>query len=204
MKAPTIAILSAIFISTSNFSALSAQSVTPQYNTAIFAGGCFWCMEKPFDQLAGVVETTSGFSGGRVPNPSYKEVSNGGTGHIEVIRVRYNPAQISYAQLLGTYWQNVDPFDGGGQFCDRGETYRPAIFVNNTAERAAAEASKASLARDFGRSINVEIINAAPFYPAEEYHQDYYKKNPIRYNYYRTSCGRDARLSQVWGKKSKH
>ncbi len=191
--------LSAAFIGLVGFSALNAQANNTQISTAVFAGGCFWCMEKPFDNMTGVIETTAGFSGGHVPNPSYKAVSNGGTGHIEVIRVRYNPAQVSYAQLLGTYWKNVDPFDSNGQFCDRGETYRPAIFVSNPAERAAAEASKASLARDFGRNINVEIISSAPFYAAEEYHQDYYKKNPIRYNYYRTSCGRDARLRQVWG-----
>lgn len=175
------------------------QAAAPQTKTAVFAGGCFWCMEKPFDQLNGVLETTSGFSGGHVRNPSYNAVSNGGTGHIEVIEVRYDPALISYAQLLGTYWRNIDPVDGGGQFCDRGDTYRPAIFVSNAQERAGAEASKQSIARSLGKNIAVEIIDAAPFYPAETYHQDYYKKNPIRYNYYRTSCGRDARLREVWG-----
>lgn len=192
-------IFTAIIFSATSISFAAAQTNSPQISTAVFAGGCFWCMEKPFDNMPGVIDTTSGFSGGHVVNPSYRAVSNGGTGHIEVLRVRYNPAQVSYAQLLGTYWKNVDPFDGGGQFCDRGDTYRPAIFVNGPAERAAAEASKATLAREFGRPINVSIINSAPFYAAEAYHQDYYKKNPIRYNYYRTSCGRDARLKEVWG-----
>ena len=196
---PLKPILIAIAVSAMSLSLAHAQNNSQQISTAVFAGGCFWCMEKPFDNMPGVIETTAGFSGGRVANPSYRAVSNGGTGHIEAIRVRYNPAQVSYAQLLGTYWKNVDPFDGGGQFCDRGDTYRPAIFVATAAERSAAEASKASLARDFGKPINVEIINSAPFYAAETYHQDYYKKNPIRYNYYRTSCGRDARLNQVWG-----
>lgn len=188
-----------IFIGSGISIKVIGQTAAPQTKTAVFAGGCFWCMEKPFDQLNGVLETTSGFSGGHVRNPSYSAVSSGGTGHIEVIEVRYDPSVISYAQLLGTYWRNVDPVDGGGQFCDRGATYRPAIFVANAQERAGAEASKQSIARSLGKNIAVEIIDAAPFYPAEAYHQDYYKKNPIRYNYYRTSCGRDARLREVWG-----
>ena len=193
-------IFTTFLMGTISFVPVNAQPAAPEIRNAVFAGGCFWCMEKPFDHVAGVIDTTSGFSGGHVPNPSYEQVSAHGTGHLEVIRVRYNPAQVSYAQLLGVYWRNIDPLDGTGQFCDRGDTYRPAIFVANASERAGAEASKAAVARQLGKPVNVEIINSAPFYAAETYHQDYYKKNPIRYNYYRTACGRDARLNQVWGR----
>lgn len=177
-----------------------AQNTASNIRTAVFAGGCFWCMEKPFDSVAGVISTTSGFSGGHIANPTYETVTAGGSGHYEAIQVRYDVSKVSYAQLLGTYWQQVDPFDNGGQFCDRGDSYRPAIFVANASERAQAEASKQALATQFGRPIRVAILEAAPFYAAEEYHQDYYSKNPIRYNFYRNSCGRDARLEQVWGR----
>jgi peptide-methionine (S)-S-oxide reductase len=170
--------------------------------TALFAGGCFWCMEKPFDDMPGVIATTSGFSGGTVANPSYNQVVAGGTGHIEVVQVTYDPSRVSYAQLLRTYWLQVDPFDGRGQFCDRGDTYRPAIFVASPVERAAAEASRNSLQQRFGREIAVEILPAAPFYAAESYHQDYYRTNPARYRFYRASCGRDARLRAVWGREA--
>ncbi|KAF0114200.1 MAG: peptide-methionine (S)-S-oxide reductase [Hyphomonadaceae bacterium] len=182
------------------FSATSAQNSASQIRTAVFAGGCFWCMEKPFDHVVGVISTISGFSGGHLANPSYEAVSAGGTGHYEVIQVRYDASKVTYAQLLGTYWQQIDPFDGDGQFCDRGDTYRPAIFVANATERAQAIASKQALATQFGRPIRVEVLDAAQFYPAETYHQDYYRKNPVRYNFYRNSCGRDARLEQVWGR----
>jgi peptide-methionine (S)-S-oxide reductase len=171
--------------------------------TAIFAGGCFWCMEKPFDQLPGVISTTSGYTGGRVDNPTYELVGSGTTGHLEAVQVVYDPARISYGQLLETYWKQVDPFDGEGQFCDKGSTYVPAIFTANSTEAAAAEASKAAIATRFaGQTIAVRIIPAKTFWPAEDYHQDYYQKNPVRYAYYRNGCGRDARLRAVWGAPS--
>jgi peptide-methionine (S)-S-oxide reductase len=171
--------------------------------TAIFAGGCFWCMEKPFDVISGVISTTSGYTGGRVDNPTYEMVGSGSTGHIEAVQIIYDPARVTYAQLLETYWKQVDPFDGEGQFCDKGDTYVPAIFVANPAEQTAAEASKANIATRFaGQTIAVRIIPAKTFWPAEDYHQDYYQKNPLRYSYYRNGCGRDARLRAVWGATS--
>jgi peptide-methionine (S)-S-oxide reductase len=167
---------------------------------AIFAGGCFWCMEKPFDELDGVISTTSGYTGGRVDNPTYELVGNGSTGHIEAVQIVYDPARVTYAQLLDIYWRQVDPFDGEGQFCDKGNVYVPAIFTANPDEEAAAQASKLAVATRFtGQNIAVRIIAAKTFWPAEDYHQDYYKKNPVRYAYYRNGCGRDARLRAVWG-----
>jgi peptide-methionine (S)-S-oxide reductase len=157
-------------------------------------------MEKPFDQVPGVISTTSGYTGGRVDNPTYELVGTGATGHIEAVQIVYDPARVTYTQLLDTYWQQVDPFDGEGQFCDKGSTYVPAIFAANPAEAAAAEASKAAIATRFsGQTIAVRIIPAKTFWPAEDYHQDYYQKNPVRYAYYRNGCGRDARLRAVWG-----
>jgi peptide-methionine (S)-S-oxide reductase len=171
--------------------------------TAIFAGGCFWCMEKPFDQIPGVISTTSGYTGGRVDNPTYELVGTGSTGHLEAVKVVYDPAQITYEKLLETYWRQVDPFDGRGQFCDKGPTYAPAIFVANEVEKAAAEASKRTVEARFPRQrIEVAIKPARTFWDAEEYHQNYYLKNPVRYNYYRYECGRDARLNAVWGPPS--
>lgn len=170
--------------------------------SAVFAGGCFWCTESDFDHIPGVISTTSGYSGGRVANPTYEQVSAGGTGHIESVRVVYDPTRVSYARLVALFFLTIDPVDGDGQFCDHGSQYRSAIFVANRRERAAAEAAKAQAAREIkvpGR-IETSILPAAPFYPAEDYHQDYYKKNPARYNYYRYRCGRDARLAKVWGK----
>jgi methionine-S-sulfoxide reductase len=170
--------------------------------SAVFAGGCFWCTESDFDHIPGVISTTSGYSGGRVANPTYEQVSAGGTGHIESVRVVYDPTRVSYARLVARFFLTIDPVDGGGQFCDHGSQYRSAIFVANRRERAAAEAAKAQAAREIKvpGPIATSILPAAPFYQAEDYHQDYYKKNPIRYNYYRTRCGRDARLAIVWGK----
>ena len=156
-------------------------------------------MEKPFDQLPGVVATTSGYTGGTLANPTYEQVGRGGTGHFEAVQVTYDPARISYADLLNTYWRQVDPFDGTGQFCDKGETYRPAIFVANPAEEAAALASRAEVGKRLGGQVAVQVLTAKTFYAAEDYHQDYYKKNPLRYAYYRNGCGRDARLHVVWG-----
>ncbi|HEY5722652.1 MAG TPA: peptide-methionine (S)-S-oxide reductase MsrA [Allosphingosinicella sp.] len=170
--------------------------------SAVFAGGCFWCTEADFDKIAGVISTTSGYSGGRIANPTYEQVSAGGTGHIEVVRVVYDPTRVSYSRLLARFFLTIDPVDGGGQFCDRGSQYRSAIFVANRRERAAAEAAKAQAALEIKvpGPIATAILPAGPFYPAEDYHQDYYSKNPARYNYYRYRCGRDARLAKVWGK----
>ena len=168
--------------------------------TATFAGGCFWCMEKPFDALEGVVATTSGYTGGTVENPSYEQVSAGGTGHVEAVQVTYDPAQVTYADLLSVFWQNVDPLDNRGQFCDKGSQYRAKIFVQTDQERQLAEGSKQALASRFGRQpIATAIEPAQSFYAAEDYHQDYYLKHPVRYNFYRTACGRDKRLAEVWG-----
>jgi peptide-methionine (S)-S-oxide reductase len=168
---------------------------------ATFAGGCFWCMEPPFDALEGVVSTTSGYTGGRTERPSYAQVGAGGTGHLEAVRVVFDPSKVSYERLLEVFWHNVDPLDAGGQFCDRGETYRTAVFVHDAGQRRLAEASKAALeAEDRRRGVIVtQIRDAGPFWPAEDYHQDYYRKNPARYRFYRWNCGRDARLREVWG-----
>lgn len=170
--------------------------------TAVLAGGCFWCMEPPYDELEGVLETTSGFAGGDVVNPSYNQVTAGGTGHLEVVQITYDPAVVDYARLLEVFWVNIDPLDGGGQFCDRGEHYTSAIFYQNEEERRLAEASRQELARS-GRlgsqQIQTSIRPLNAFYPAEEYHQNYYQKNPIRYRFYRNACGRDRRLRELWG-----
>lgn len=171
----------------------------PLVREAIFAGGCFWCMEPPFDKLEGVIDTSSGYAGGKSKNPSYKEVSTGNSGHIEVLRVRYDPQKVSYDTLLKVFWRNIDPFDASGQFCDKGEQYTSAIFTSDPDERKKAEASKAALETRFDKSIATRIRPSAKFYPAESYHQDYYKKNPVRYKYYRWGCGRDKRLEKVWG-----
>lgn len=175
------------------------QSSFPVLKTALFAGGCFWCMEHSFDELDGVTEVKSGYAGGHVENPTYKQVSAGGTGHREVVQVTYNPAMIGYEQLLEVYWRNIDPFDAEGQFCDKGEQYTSAIFADGDAERAAAENSKALMEQRFGKKVATVILPAATFYPAEDYHQDYYLKNPWVYQNYRGSCGRDRTLQKVWG-----
>ena len=178
----------------------------PKTAFTVFAGGCFWCMEPPFDALDGVLATTSGYTGGRVENPSYQQVSEGGTGHREAVRVEYDPARVSYPKLLDVFWHNVDPLDGGGQFCDRGPQYASAIFAADAEQRRLAEASKRALeqSKRFDQPIATEILDAGPFYPAEDYHQDYARENPLRYRYYRSRCGRDARLEAVWGAASAH
>jgi peptide-methionine (S)-S-oxide reductase len=178
----------------------SAQS--PQHATAIFAGGCFWCMEPPFDALDGVLSTTSGYTGGQTKNPTYEQVSEGRTGHSEAIRVVYDPAKISYEKLLEVFWRNIDPLDGGGQFCDRGPQYRAGIFFQSEDERKLAVASKAKVASKLSGRVVTEIVPAGPFYEAEGYHQDYYKKNPVRYKMYKWNCGRDQRLEKIWGQSS--
>ena len=167
---------------------------------ATLAGGCFWCMEPPFDKLEGVHATISGYTGGHVVNPTYKQVSAGGTGHTEAVQITYDPGKISYEELLDVFWVNIDPEAEDRQFCDRGSQYRSGIFFHDEAQRDAAEASKAAIAAG-GKVARVvtEITEFETFYPAEDYHQDYYKKNPIRYKYYRTGCGRDRRLKELWG-----
>ena len=168
---------------------------------ATFASGCFWCTEADFEKVPGVIDAVSGDTGGHVANPTYKQVSAGATGHREAVQVRYDPARVSYQQLLDVFWRNVDPVDARGQFCDKGEQYTAAIYVATAEERRLAEASKRAIeqsGRVRGRIVTA-IADAAPFYEAEQYHQGYYKKNPIRYRYYRTSCGRDRRLREVWG-----
>lgn len=169
--------------------------------TAVFAGGCFWCMEPPFDRLDGVVRTTSGYAGGAGSNPTYKQVASGGTGHAEVVEVVYDPKRVTYADLLAVFWTQVDPLDAGGQFCDRGRQYRPAIFVANARQRRTAEASLKQLGESarFEAPIAVAIEPLDRFWPAEKEHQDYYQRNPVRYKFYRWNCGRDARLEALWG-----
>jgi len=168
---------------------------------AVFAGGCFWCMEPPFDELLGVRATISGYIGGHVPNPSYEQVVAGSTGHAEAVLVEYDPTLVSYEQLLEVFWRNIDPTDDGGQFCDRGPTYRSAVFYLDDDQRRAAEDSRAALevSGRLPRPIVTQVVAATSFYAAEEYHQDYYIKNPIRYRWYRAGCGRDRTLSQLWG-----
>lgn len=173
--------------------------------SAIFAGGCFWCMEADFEKLDGVSEVVSGYIGGEMESPTYKQVAYGKTQHVEAVRIDYDPAVVSYEQLLDHFWINVDPTVDDRQFCDTGRHYRPAIFYQSDAEQSAAEASRQAV-EDAGKvqPIKVTIEPAGKFWVAETYHQDYYKKNPLRYNYYRFSCGRDARLKELWGEpKSK-
>ncbi|HJW47571.1 MAG TPA: peptide-methionine (S)-S-oxide reductase MsrA [Lysobacter sp.] len=170
---------------------------------AIFAGGCFWCMEPPFDKLAGVTSTTSGYIGGHVDKPSYEQVSAGRTGHAEAVRVEYDPARVSYSTLLEVFWRNVDPLAVNRQFCDVGDQYRSAIFSIGEEQQRLAEAGKRKVQGQFKQPIATQIVAASTFYPAESYHQDYYLKNPIRYKFYRFNCGRDQRLEQLWGTADK-
>ncbi|OSM02269.1 peptide-methionine (S)-S-oxide reductase MsrA [Magnetofaba australis] len=172
--------------------------------TATFGGGCFWCLEQAMDKLPGVLSTASGFMGGHVADPSYKQVSAGGTGHVEVVQVRYDPTQLTYYALLNHYWRNIDPLQANGQFCDHGPTYRSVIFTHTPEQEREAKKSRMALEDDkpFPGEIVTQILPAGPFYPAEEYHQDYYQKNPIRYNYYKFRCGRAQRLETLWGKEN--
>jgi len=184
---------------------LVSSSVLAEDNTvekplvAIFAGGCFWCMEPPFDALPGVISTISGYTGGHTENPTYRDVSNGKTGYLEAIQVTYDPAKVSYEKLLEVFWHNIDPFDDDGQFCDKGDQYKAAIFYQDENEKQLAEASKIEIQKKLlDKSIVTSIKPAGKFYPAEDYHQDYYQKNPTSYKFYRFTCGRDHRLSQIW------
>jgi len=181
-------------------------SAAPPLARATFAGGCFWCMEQPFDELPGVVSTTSGYTGGQKVDPSYDEVSAGVTGHAEAVQVLYDPKKISYEKLLEVFWHNIDPTTGDRQFCDAGTQYRPAIFFHDETQKRLAEESKKEVERtkSFSQPIIVPIVPASRFYPAEDYHQDFYKKSPVRYKTYRFGCGRDARLKQLWGKAASH
>ncbi len=166
---------------------------------AVFAGGCFWCMEHPFDALPSVISTISGYMGGHIENPTYKEVSNGKTGHSEALQVTYDPAKVSYEKLLEVFWRNIDPFDDDGQFCDKGDQYRAAIFYQDDTQKQLAEASKTEIAKKFpNRHVATTIKAARKFFPAEDYHQGYYLSNPAAYEFYRFTCGRDHRLSQIW------
>jgi peptide-methionine (S)-S-oxide reductase len=183
----------------------TAQAVKPAAApaataVATFGGGCFWCVEEAFDKVPGVISTTSGYMGGHLKNPTYPQVSAGNTGHNEVVQVVYDPSKVTYSQLLDAFWRNIDPTQANGQFCDHGSQYRSEIFVHDDAQRKAAEASKAALQKNkpFTGEIRTLITRSSAFYAAEEYHQDYYKKNPVRYNYYKTGCGRQARLQEVW------
>ena len=181
--------------------AVLLASPPPERATAVFAGGCFWCEETAFEGLPGVLAVTSGYTGGQTKNPTYEQVSSGGTGHAESVEVAYDPSKTSYEKLLEVFWHNVDPFQKDGQFCDHGTQYRSAIFYKDEAQRKAAEESRRKLEEDpkFKGKIVTQIVPVSTFYPAEEYHQDFYKKNPVRYREYRLGCGRDARLKQIWG-----
>ncbi len=178
-----------------------AAAATDRTEIALFGGGCFWCMEPPYDKLAGVISTISGYSGGHTKNPSYKAVSSGRTGHAEVVQITFDPAIISYEKLLTVFWRNIDPTRDDGQFCDNGNQYRPGIYYLNEAQLSAAKKSREEIiaSKSFAEPIKVEIEKAKEFFPAEEYHQDYYMKNPVRYKYYRYSCGRDKKLKELWG-----
>jgi peptide-methionine (S)-S-oxide reductase len=169
---------------------------------AIFAGGCFWCVEADFDKIPGVVETISGYTGGHIEEPTYQQVSAGGTGHREAVRITYDPNEVTYEALLIAFWHSVDPTDAGGQFGDRGESYKSAIFVLTVEQQAAAEGSIQKVEQALGKAVATTIERAKPFYPAEDYHQNYYEKNPLRYQYYRWGCGRNAQIERVWGEEA--
>ena len=179
----------------------SSDTDTSQYQTATFAGGCFWCMEPPFDKLDGVISTTSGYTSGNSKNPTYKEVSRGGTGHAEAMQIVYDPARISYDELLNEFWHNIDPTNANGQFCDWGSQYRSEIYYHNAEQEKLAKQSKAALieSKPFDEPVVTGVTAASTFYPAEDYHQDYYMKNPVRYKFYRYGCGRDKQLEELWG-----
>lgn len=182
----------------------AAQTAAPAPATAkaVFAGGCFWCVESDFDKVPGVLSTVSGYTGGRTKNPTYEQVSTKDTGHAEVVEIVFDPNKVSYSQLVEHFWRTIDPTTKDQQFCDQGNPYRSAIFALNAEQLKVAQHSKAALekSKPFKEPVVTEVVLATTFYPAEDYHQDYYLKNPVRYKYYRTSCGRDARLQQLWGK----
>ena len=196
----TLFVVAAALVLAPALDRVSAQELA----TATFAGGCFWCVESDFDRIPGVVETVSGFTGGTVENPTYRQVSTTETGHREAVQITYDPARVSYEELLTAFWHSVDPTDPAGQFCDRGSSYQTAVFVHSDEQRQLAEASKQSAQDSLGRFIVTPIEAADTFYPAEEYHQDYYQKNPLRYRYYRWRCGRNQRVENIWGELAYH
>ena len=197
--------LFAVTVTISSADEAGVAAATNDTSVATFAGGCFWCMEGPFDKLEGVISTTSGYTGGHTENPTYKQTSTGRTGHTEAVQIVYNPEQVSYEKLLDVFWHNIDPTTADQQFCDQGSQYRSEIFYHNDKQKELAEASKTALINNkpFSEPVVTQVTKASTFYAAEDYHQDYYKKNPIRYRYYRHGCGRDKRLEQLWG-KSEH
>lgn len=208
VRSPRVAMMSGLLVllatataaaQPASASAPAVRANTPATAVAIFAGGCFWCMEPPFDKLPGVISTTSGYTGGRIANPTYEQVSAGGTGHAESVQVKYDPRKVSYATLLDTYWHQIDPVAVDRQFCDSGTQYRSAIFTSDPEQARLAADSKRQQQARFKQPIATEVVVATRFYPAETYHQDYYKKNPLRYKFYRYNCGRDQRLQEVWG-----
>ncbi len=207
MKKIVAAAIAVLLVTLSGFAA-HAQNASPQNSTAgetkiaTFAGGCFWCIESDFDKVPGVLNTVSGYTGGTTENPTYKTVTYGNSGHHEALQVTYDPKKVSYAQLLTVFWHSVDPTDGGGQFCDRGVSYETAVFVHDDEQRRLAEASRAMAMKDLGRKIATPVETAGKFYPAEDYHQDYYTRNPLRYRYYRWNCGRNQRVKEIWGDKA--
>jgi peptide-methionine (S)-S-oxide reductase len=197
-------LLSAVLLLCATVGAAQAQTnASSQTATATFAGGCFWCVEADFDKVPGVISTTSGYTAGKVPNPTYGQVSAGGTGHTEAVEVVYDPAKVSYEQLVTFFWRTIDPLVKDQQFCDHGDMYRTAIFYRNDQEKQVAESTKAQVEQQLKKPVLTEIAPTAPFYKAEDYHQDYYLKNPNRYKFYRWNCGRDQRLEAIWGKKDK-
>ena len=179
-----------------------AAASAQQLEKAVFAGGCFWCVESDFDKVPGVAATISGYTGGRTENPTYEQVTAGGTGHYEAVEITYDPAKVSYEALLTAFWHSVDPTDDGGQFCDRGHSYKTAVFAANDKQHGTAEASRNEAQKTLGKPIVSPILAAGPFYVAEDYHQNYYEKNPVRYSYYRWRCERDKTVKDVWGARA--
>jgi|TARA_B110000879_G_scaffold40696_1_gene57133 methionine-S-sulfoxide reductase len=202
MKPKLSLVATVIALSLCSFMTLNAIA---EEQSAVFAGGCFWCTESDFEKLDGVVSAASGYIGGQVKNPSYKQVSAGGTGHTEAVEVIFDDQKVSYSQLVEYFWKTIDPTDGGGQFCDRGQQYRSEIFYQTEEQRDIAQASKDALSASglLKAEIVTQLTASSRFYPAEDYHQDYYLKNPVRYNYYRWGCGREKRLEVLWGAAKK-
>jgi peptide-methionine (S)-S-oxide reductase len=211
MKTKALALIILIQFTIVTTPALAAENAKHSSNNApahtqraIFAGGCFWCMEPPFDQLEGVISTTSGYIGGHKDNPTYEEVSDGSTGHTEAVEIIYDSSKITYPELLDVFWVNIDPLNEKGQFCDYGSQYRSEIFYLDDEQQRQASLSLDKIKQRFDKPVATKVTAATRFYPAEDYHQNYYQVNPVRYNYYRWACGRDARLEELWGKKSGH
>ncbi len=199
-----LALLTVLLLGGTNAMADDSQTPEQNFKKAIFAAGCFWCIEPTYDNLDGVLETIVGYTGGETENPTYQEVGTGTTGHTEAILVIYDPAKVTYEKLLEQFWLNVDPFDGGGQFVDRGPQYRPGIFYFDEDQRKLAVKTANEVEDQKGKRVEVEITEASAFWPAEDYHQEYYEKNPMRYKLYKMGSGRDNRLKSIWGEKNKN